>query len=368
MSTREDRVRGLCEAMDSESIFHMSLHSKELFHSNMLAWFCEKYPSAAQEVFGRWVEERESTIHRIQREHKYIDLIIELPGLAPLVVENKVFAPINEAQLVEYADTKKLKDLEGPTFLCLSLGAPTWNKSGFVTPSGRTWRYLSYSSLVGALAEVVDQIDGFDGELLRSYVRFVRLLQNLADEVGSLDPDESIKIDGSTRSHLQKIRMHDAFDKLRYRTAMLMLETSLRSKFDFHEVAFKTDFTNGEPLMEAFVSFANGDRVGWQLQGLQWRLAVISASFVGDSEKLIIDRHEYVKREYGDWFDFSELPLMVAHLSDKPPRAEEKGGFNRFNPDFVYRYRKVPNMTIEELQRLSVHFIKRALKLRDSRG
>ena len=368
MTTREARVRELCEAMDGESIFHMSLHSKELFHSNMLAWFCDKYPSAAREVLGRWAEQRESTVHRIQREHKYIDLIIELPGLAPMVVENKVFAPIDEAQLVEYADNTELKYLESPAFYCFSLGAPTWRESGFVTPSGHTWKYLSYRSLVGAMAEVVNQIDGFDGALLRSYVRFVQLLQRLADELGSLDPDESIKVEGSVRSHLQKIRMHDAFDKLRHRLAMILLEKSLKSEFDFKDVEFKTDYTKGQPLMEAFVPFENGDRVGWQLQGDQWRLAVISASFVGTSDDLIRRRHDYVSSTYGHWFDFSELPTMIVRFSDKVPPIEKKGGFNRFNPNFVHRYRKIPDLTIAELQAISAHYLKRVLELRDKNG
>jgi hypothetical protein len=366
VSSNATRIRELCEKMDAESVFHLSLHSKELFHSNIIAWFCEKYPSPAKKVFEKWASSRNSTEHRVLREHKFIDLIIELPGLAPIVIENKVFAPIDEMQLIEYAEEKELKNFERPDFVCLSLGAPTWKESGFVTPSGHTWVYLSYQSLATGLADVVEEIGGFDGELLKGYVRFVQLLQNLAEELGFPDSHESITINDSIRVYLQKIRMHDAFDKLRSRSAMAMLEKSLKSQFDFEDVEFKTGFTNGEPLMEAFVPFANGDRVGWQLQGIQWRLAVKTASYVGSSDESIQRRHDYVATEYSSWFDFSDIPLMIAGFSDKTPPIEKQGGFNRFNPDFVHRYRKIPGLTIAQLRMLSTHYIKRAIELRGS--
>ena len=61
----------------------------------MLAWFAQSYPSAAAQLFSRWVPGRESENHKIRREHGQLDMILELPGLAPIVIENKVFAPVD---------------------------------------------------------------------------------------------------------------------------------------------------------------------------------------------------------------------------------------------------------------------------------
>jgi hypothetical protein len=96
----DDEVSHLCAALSNEPLFHLSLHSKELFHSNFLAWFGENYPSEASEAFSAWVPKRvgQSAV-RVQREADHLDLAIELPGLAPFVVDNKVFAPPDEAQL-----------------------------------------------------------------------------------------------------------------------------------------------------------------------------------------------------------------------------------------------------------------------------
>ena len=100
------RVREICDALNSESIFHLSLHSKELFHSNVIAWFCDAYPEEAARVLANWTPKRATSVHRIQRERKNLDLVIELRGLAPVIIENKVFSPPDEEQLDEYSEKK----------------------------------------------------------------------------------------------------------------------------------------------------------------------------------------------------------------------------------------------------------------------
>lgn len=144
-------VSDLCVALTNEPMFHLSLHSKELFHSNFLAWFCEKRPSIAGEVFSAWVPGRggQSAV-RVQREADNLDLAIELPGLAPFVVENKVFAPPDEAQLDRYA-SGRMGGLNQPSALLLSLSPPFWDGDTYLSPNGLQWRHVSYSQLAVAL-------------------------------------------------------------------------------------------------------------------------------------------------------------------------------------------------------------------------
>src|SRR5687768_16326970 len=101
-----------------------ALQSKELFHSNFVGWLCESHPQVGAEVFRHWVSRRpEATTLRAQRERSHLDLAIELPGLTPFVLENKVFAPPDDAQLDDYA-AGKLAGLTRPELLLLSLGRP----------------------------------------------------------------------------------------------------------------------------------------------------------------------------------------------------------------------------------------------------
>ncbi|MGH8998873.1 MAG: PD-(D/E)XK nuclease family protein [Acidimicrobiia bacterium] len=130
-------LASICEDLRAQPLFHLSLHSKELFHSNFLAWLCEAHPDAAVQVFSRWVPARPQAKRlRVQRERSNLDLAIELPGLTPLVVENKVFSPPDDQQLDDYANGP-LAGLADPELLLLSLGRPRWPSDVHVSPNGR---------------------------------------------------------------------------------------------------------------------------------------------------------------------------------------------------------------------------------------
>ena len=97
MSFGDEIVATLCTALEKEPLFHMSLGSKELFHSNFLAWFADCFPEHAAAVFRPWtVPMTEAQADRSEREPAHLDLVLHLPGLAPIAVENKVFSVPDE--------------------------------------------------------------------------------------------------------------------------------------------------------------------------------------------------------------------------------------------------------------------------------
>jgi hypothetical protein len=356
------RVDALCTALDEEVVFHLSLHSKELFHSNFLGWFCERYPDVARSVLEDLVPSRDTSSHKIRREHHNLDLVIELPGLAPVVIENKVFSPPDNEQLERYSEDPTL-ELDEPSFILLSLGSPSWSDATYESRSGSVWKYVSYRELASLLREVTDSVRGFDGELFSRYVAFISHLQDLVDEVGTPETDEGIGVSEDLRARLREIRLHDAIGKLRARNAIAMIANSSSPLGAGQEVEFDANFTNGLPLVEAFVRLSNGDRVGWQYQGNQWRLAVITKTHFGKSADQREMRHSHVAREYASWFDFSQIPILLDKELPEVPKNELKGGFNGFNPDFVYRYRSLPDLTINEAKLLSDHFLEKAINL-----
>ncbi len=358
---KPNRVREICDALKGESVFQLSLHSKELFHSNVIAWFCEAFPVEATRVLAHWVPERNTSVHRIQRERKNLDLVIELPGLAPVILENKVFSPPDERQLDEYAE-KDLQEIDDPTLILLSLGAPTWQDSFYTSASGSIWKYVSYRELATELREAVQDISGFDGDLLRRYVKFITLLQDLVDEVGQPGAHDSIEVDTDTREILGSIRLHDAIGKLRARSAIAAVARSMASEEELGEIIFHANFTNSQPLMEAFVLCENGDSIGWQLQGTQWRLAIKTAVHIGGSTELRDLRYAYADHVYKDWFDFSEIPELLGRTISVNSSKEKKGTYTGYKPNFVYRYRSLPGLTLNELKILSRHYINRATK------
>ena len=342
-----------CEALRSNPVFHLSLHSKELFHSNFLAWFCEEYPRNASRVFGEWVPVRETTSHLVERELRDLDLVIELPGLAPFVIENKVFSPPDEAQLQRYSSAEKIASLVDPTLILLSLGSPNWIGSEFLAAGNRVWTHVSYEVLAKKLSEEVVNITGFDGQLLEKYVKFLESLVQLVHTVGIPRLEDLVDPSNELMEVLRGIRMHDAVGKLRARSACASIEKASNDLEVGGPMRFHANFTNGSPLLEGFVECGNGDRLGWQYQQNQWRLAVKTDVHHGRSVDERRRRHEYVAKRYGGWFNFSCLSSILGRpVTDVPP-TEAKGEYCGYNPDFVYRYRKVSGLTVGELTRLS---------------
>lgn len=355
-------LQAICSKLEVNPVFQMSLNSKELFHSNVLAWFCKTFPKEAQEVFGQWVPSSTSTRHQILREKNNLDLLIEIPNLAPIVIENKVFAAPDDEQLNAYSEKAVVRNLKNPCLILLSLGKPNWDDNIFVSPTGKTWKYLSYQDLSNALRDAIKSIPGFEGDLLQHYVEVVDLLQGILDNVSAIEPEEQVFLSASTRSLLEQVRMADAFGKLRARQLVVTLRQSWKSSTHANRTKFEMAFTNGEPLIEGNVMNKNGDRLGWQYQAGDWRLAVWCAKHQGDSEDLRKKRENHVAKEYADWFDFEPVSALIQPES-KISKMESSGGFLKFNPEFVYRKRKLKGLTLADLEKISNHYLARAIAL-----
>jgi hypothetical protein len=121
-------------------------------------------------------------------------------------------------------------------------------------------------------------------------------------------------------------------------------------------------FTRGLAFVEGFVGLDGSvDRIGWQYQGSQFRLAVITG---GASMQDRRDREEYVARRYAPWFNFDLLEAIVG-LQQAASTETVRGGwrFHGYNPDFVYRYRRAPELTCRQLVDLGVGYLERAASI-----
>jgi hypothetical protein len=192
MNSNDEIVATLCAALEEEPLFHMSLGSKELFHSNFLAWFADYFPAHAAAVFRPWaVPMVEAQADRSEREVDHLDLILHLPGLAPIAVENKVFSVPDEEQLdhlTEGALSQREKEGTSYSRVLLSLMSPGW-----IMYNG--WRQLSYRELAEALRPQVTHIravDAFAGDLVEHYVVLISRLVELLDLLGTPAADEPL--------------------------------------------------------------------------------------------------------------------------------------------------------------------------------
>lgn len=92
------------QQLANEPLAQIMFGSKELFHSNMLAWIFNAFPDEADQVFGSFADLGiGSEDRRVERERENLDLVFHWPDKDPLVIENKVFSVPSPKQLDNYA-------------------------------------------------------------------------------------------------------------------------------------------------------------------------------------------------------------------------------------------------------------------------
>lgn len=286
MNFSDETVRTLCEALEKDPLFHMSLGSKELFHSNFLAWFADYFPEHVAAVFRPWtVTMVGAKAGRSEREVDHLDLVLHLPDLAPIAVENKVFSVPNEEQLDHLTKGALAKrEAKGTTYahVLLSLMSPGWTMYN-------DWRLLSYRELAEALHPQVMHIravDAFASGLVEHYVVLISRLAELFDLLGTPAANEPLLLSRRVATYLERTRISAGVQKARASWVARELCKAVAEK-GWSDIHVKYDFTNGMSLLEGFCfqevseSDQAGDALGWQLQGLQFRLAVITGKLRG---------------------------------------------------------------------------------------
>lgn len=188
---------------------------------------------------------------------------------------------------------------------------------------------------------------------------------------------------------MKRARIHDGVGKLR----ALQVVTKLRARLDeidakpadfadarqagFNRAAgwtflrmrgrlvgLEAAFTNGNPLNSGTVVLPSGDRLYWQYQAGQWRLAVQTSHYSG--KDLRQKRHHYIAQHYlADWFNFDLLAETLGVSAAKIAPPPERELFHRYDPDFAYRYCKVDGderaLTLAEIVHLGTAYLVRAL-------
>jgi len=349
----------IVEQLINEPLTHLMLGHRELFHSNLLAWFFRCIPDAADLIFGS-LTTGSSTLsqstRKVQREKNNLDLLFRWPDRHPLVIENKVFSLPYETQLESY--TVKAKVIgESPALWLLSLSDPGW-PDGKKELGGRTWRWLSYKELAELIRSSLATEDrSYPAETMRHYALVVDLLSDIVQRVIVRDANETVALPINTMKALGDDRLISSMAKLRARSVAQFVSQALHTA-GIKETVIESSLTNARPLNSWFLSTARapGARAGWQLQGDQFRLALITPHLEGRSDIARQARFDFAK-ENEDFFDFGDLDKILGTevSATKPlPGPSNPLGFNRYDPNFVYRYKLTPHITVRQLENAAV--------------
>lgn len=319
---------------------------RELFHSNLIAWFFDALPEAADAVFRPLAAAGEGSRRRVERERGHLDLVFHWPDRTPLVIENKVFSLAQRDQLDEY-EAATARWGPPPSLVLLSLSAPGFDL-------GR-WRHLDYVDLASRIDAALGSSASYETETMRRYAALVRDLQRLVESVQVRSHDEPVWMPAGLLAALSSSQMRAALQKARAQRVAHLINERLP---DLEQPA-AASMTNATPLVESFEYTPTGGihvHLGWQLQGAQFRRAVVyhDPSVTGRSAESRRAREE-ASRAHPEFF------RMPAPVSGTGGRKE----FNHYAPSFVYQYAKAPELTVGELLDAAAEVHGELLSLRD---
>jgi hypothetical protein len=359
-------------------LFNFSLSSKELFHSNFLAWICEMYPQILGNIFGDFLKNNEAILTKVYREHKNIDLTLEYSNGETLIIENKVKSLPDLEQLRKYSD--KYPDAN---FLLLSLVKP--NFSCFLKSENKIlinhehhqfiWHYLNYDDLAQKLEELqleISENNLYHGQLLAEYIQFIKHLHKLSSLFYINDNDNSIFYNKNIYP-LMEIRFHDVIIKLRYSQLAELIKQRLTIEgfkinnwHDFKQGDFivKSDMVKNKGVCDFYYciekqntclnngeAIGNNIFVGIQIDDLKFN---VSWLFWPDKPrgngKIIAER----LLNSNIWFDLSFIPGN----SKEYPTGRNKV-FNQYNQGtMLYRYKNLEKtITINEIIELILKYL-----------
>jgi hypothetical protein len=317
-------------SLESNPILAMSLGSRELFHSNLLAWFISRHPPVAR-ALGLPAEVT------VLREKNHTDLLIEQGHHRLMLIENKVFALPDVRQLARLADRP---DFYVGELLLLSLTSPGWPDGAWTSPGGNRWTWLSYGRLSGRLQPVLPAVaaaDQYAGATLERWLEHFARLEDLVLAVGRPSPDEPVILATAQRAVLRAARLDGPVQKMRYEQVAAGLAA--------RGVNATVGMTRGTGLIDWFTDGPDGLIWGWQLQGDQFRLTIIVPQRHPGHGRDLESRaaREEESAHHPAFFDFGALPA---------PYTATASAFRHFAPDSVYRYVHVPGITVGQAVKL----------------
>lgn len=202
-------------------LFNLSLSSKELFHSNFLAWLAEQYPESFRTVFeDLGCDFFGCDKFEVKREYQNLDLCLLTPKPDEkvfFILENKVKSLPRLDQLKEY-DQKKIKKhdlLQKKNKILLSLATEIPDKKEI---ENEGWTICNYEWLSKKLRELSKEKfcnNSYEYGLISDYCDVIEYLHELA---------ESWKINDSITwkdllcksDDIQKLRVEDIQEKIRF--------------------------------------------------------------------------------------------------------------------------------------------------------
>lgn len=367
-------------SLRSNPIFHLSLSSKELFHSNFLVWLADYRTALFNEIlagcFGCTTFKYDPAQYVALREYKNFDFcicerdaaLVDGIGCIVLVLENKCKSIPYKAQLDEYKEKVK----EHNDGWEKGKKAARRKSAGFTSPvechfvllhlvenfAGKTaiekeWTCVTYKSYADALKNYspcccTSTCPSLEKLLIENYADFIgKLYDCLNTQIPTSLPPANWSIINAPAC-LKDLRIGDIWEKLIANLIVLELESKLKGKFSnivlnkgakalfgtkkvpphsVGTISLLAGFSRGTAVVDVKYKKSNDLIYGIQIQNGQYRQYV---EFANKHLTTLQKEKELATRIHANVF---------GSFSDKPCK---------FGDTFLYKHEGIPNGTTVE--------------------
>ena len=269
--TTNQQIQKVLTALNANPMFHMSLASKELFHSNFLYWLWKLDASKFLTLLDKLSECNDFSrltpdSIEVKREYQHFDLcVLEKghPNNVLLVIENKVKSIPYVEQLNEY--TGKLDGDCKKVLLTLMQNFPDKNNI-----SG--WEIKHYKDLAVAIEE--SYVDTEYQTFIDEYIKFIKNLHNLST---SWNPVSVLITKQKFYKDFENLRLHDLFGKLFFSRVAAELKDKLASQgVNLSNISVSSSYSDQMPLFDVTIRNVIDTETEFiiQVQGTSYRHAV----------------------------------------------------------------------------------------------
>jgi|GEM_PF-4288701 len=327
----DNDFKKLCETFKKNPMYYFSLSSKELFHSNFIAWLYEENKiQPFIEYFlkskGKICKDHKLEFKSIHRELKNFDIVFKctIDNInTNIIIENKVKSYPCVDQLVEYENRAKRFNC-GCIFILLTI-------DDFNDERLSAWDIFTYSKLIEYIERNFLNKDDCKERYLSDYIELVKGLQSILENFNRKD---TFLCTTDERVALKEIKLYDFIAKRQFEK----LRSSLLAPYNDGEVKTSTDFIRGEPIIDVYIEI-NGIKIGTQVNGLDYRHFVIESML---TRGCVADSLEKI------WFDGLPVPRKNSRRINNYEFGEFKDEKNK--QLFLHRSCAInPDMKREEL-------------------
>jgi len=246
--------------LDDSVMFNLSLSSKELFHSNFLAFVFKRMP----DIFGKIIGKENIIVKDVQRESRNIDILVICNNNEKYIIENKIKDVAKDEQLDSIYS--KSPDYNG-YYLFSLLGNNIKNKNKM----NNNWKEIGYKHIVNTLLKY-NFNSNYYNSVLNDYCNFMNLIINTFEERFSKN-DSYIFYhkDNNLIKPLIDLRIHDLFMKYGMSQYINYFNKNYNKN---NEIGIEYTVYRSEPTM-TFFKIYKGYNIRIEIGDLAYRKGVI---------------------------------------------------------------------------------------------